>query len=101
MNHVNEAEILIAHLMASRSMSREEAATALVTKDSRERNFGRKPVVDGTPLAVIYADEMSGELTEDQAVKVVAYLHDLSEDDARQDLKRRVQSGLIHFETKH
>jgi hypothetical protein len=95
------AETLISELMNDRGMSREEAVTAVVTVDKRERYFGRAPLAVGQPLSVIYAHEMQGELTEEQAVRVVAYLRGVSEEVARADLMERISEGSVHFETKH
>lgn len=101
MSKINVAEDLIAELMATRCMSREEAVVAVVTVDSRERNFGRAPLVEGTPLSLAYADEMQGELTDDQAVRVVAYLRGLTEEEASADLMERAEEGTVCFETQH
>ena len=69
----------------------------MVTADSRERHFGRVPLVEGTSLSLSYADEMQGELTDDQAVRVVAYLRGMTEEDAKADLMDRIKEGAVHF----
>jgi hypothetical protein len=97
----DSAEKLIAAAMASHGMGRSEAVVAVVTLDSRERHFGRPPLVDGPPLAKVYFDEMQGELTEAQAVSVVAYLQGISIEEAALDLAQRVGDGSVTFETKH
>lgn len=101
MRKPSAAEVLIAELMTGRGMTREEAVVAVVTEDQRERNAGREPLVGGEPLSILYADEIQGELTEAQAIRVVAYLKDLSEEEARADLMRKAASGTVFFETRH
>lgn len=95
------AEILIAELMAICGMSREAAIVALVIKDQRCRNAGQAPLVEGEPLSVIYANEMAGELVQAEAVRVVAYVKDMSLEEAQADLIAKVESGVVFFETKH
>lgn len=88
--------------MLEHAMSREEAEVAVVTKDCRERHFGRRPLVGGTPLKVVYETEMSdGHLSTEQAAKVVSYLLGVGYDAALNDLHEKIDSGLITIETKH
>ena len=101
MAKIDAAERLISQIMESHGMCREEAVTAVVTLDGRERHFGRAAVSDGMPLAEAYAAEMQGELEEEQAVRVVAYLQGLTVDQARAHLAKQVEGGSVTFVTKH
>jgi hypothetical protein len=87
--------------MSSRGMSREAAVVAIVTEDDRERRAGRPSLIEGPPLKILYAEEMEGELTDDEAVLVVAYLLDVSEEEAREDLNHRAATGSITYIRKH
>lgn len=99
---VGEAEALIAAVMTSYGMSRDEALVVVVTTDTRERHYGRMPLVPGQPLNEVYAQEIEHTiLTAGQAVRVLAHLQGLSLEEAQENLGDWVEEGTISLHNMH
>ncbi len=100
-----EAELIIARLVETRSMSRAEAIVAITMQDGRQRHLGQDPLVPGRALYELYVLEMDdpyGEpMTTERAAHVIAYVFDITVEQAARNLKQRVASGDIPLEAMH
>lgn len=78
-------------------MSRAEAIFALATRDANARHFGLPPPVDGPRLDVLYADEIGTNVyfSFNQSARIVAYLLDISVEEAATELEYRESTGAI------